>query len=69
VDGAQGAFVEAEKQLKRLKRPIPEILAFYDRVIDRFESVKRRRLRRKTRRLARQWEQRKQQYMQSLLPS
>ena len=68
VDGAQGAYEEAEKHLKRLKRPIPEVLAFYDRVIAKYDDIDNRRIRRQARKLEEAWKQRKQEYISSLVP-
>lgn len=67
VDGAQAAFVEAEKQIKRLKRPIPEVLAFYDRVVAKLGAVKERKLAKQTKELAAAWTERKKEYVASLL--
>ncbi|MFO0723172.1 MAG: hypothetical protein U1E65_05280 [Myxococcota bacterium] len=39
VDGAEGSFEEAEKQYKKLNRPVPELLAFYDRVVTAYEKA------------------------------
>ena len=39
VDGAEGSFEEAEKQFKKLNRPVPELLAFYDRVVAAYEKA------------------------------
>ncbi len=39
VDGAEGSFEEAEKQYKKLNRPVPEVLAFYDRVVSAYEKA------------------------------
>lgn len=67
VDGAEGAFGEAEKQLKKLRRPIPEVLAFYDRVIRRFSDVKERSIRRQAEKLAGEWGEKKKEYIASLM--
>lgn len=69
IDGAQGAFEEAEKQMKRLKRPIPEVLAFYDRVVKKYQDVKERKLKKQTTELAQAWADRKKEYIASLLKS
>lgn len=69
MEGAQGAYVEAEKQLKRLKKPIPEVLAFYDRVVKKLSDIKERKLKKEAKKLAEQWTQRKQEYLASLLKS
>ena len=67
VPGAHGEYEQAEKHYKKLKRPIPEIVAFYDRVIGAFGKVKERRLRREAQKMARTWQQKKQEYLSSIL--
>lgn len=66
-DGAQAAYVEAEKHIKRLKRPIPEVLAFYDRVVKKLSDVKEAKIARQTKKLAEEWTTKKNEYLASLL--
>ncbi len=67
ADGAQAAYEEAEKHLKRLRKPVPEVLAFYSRVIARLNGVTDAKLKRQTSKLAEDWEKRRDQYIASLL--
>jgi tetratricopeptide (TPR) repeat protein len=70
VDAASSEFEQAEKQYKALKLPIPKIIAFYDRTIATFENAKGPyRVRRAAKRKAKEWTERKQQYLQSLQTS
>jgi tetratricopeptide (TPR) repeat protein len=39
VPGALTQFEEAEKQFKRVNKPVPEIAAFYDRIVDSLEKA------------------------------
>lgn len=66
IDAANAAYGESEKHAKKLKMPIPEVLAFYDRVIARFEGVKERRLRKQAGKLADEWKTKKAEYVASL---
>lgn len=65
-EGASAEFEQAEKQYKALKRPIPEIVAFYNRAIAAFENVKERRIKREANKYAELWKEKKQEYLQSL---
>lgn len=66
VDGADAAYKEAEDHMKRLKRPIPEVLSFYDRVIGSFSKTKSGPIRRKAKQLAKAWQEKRQAYIASL---
>lgn len=68
IDGASAAYAEGEKQMKQLKKPIPEVLAFYDRVIGKLQKAKDRKIRRQTAKLAGEWQQKKKDYIASLAP-
>ncbi len=65
-DGATAEYEQAEKQYKALKRPIPEIVAFYDRAIAAFDGVTERSIRRDSQKQAELWRQKKLDYLQSL---
>ena len=63
---ANTAYEEVESQLKRLNRPIPEVKAFYNRVIEKLKAINTRSIRREARKLAATWEQKRQAYAQAL---
>lgn len=65
VDGAHGELLQAEKQYKALKKPIPEIVGFYNRAIDTFTNAESK-LRREASKYAQEWERKKADYLQSL---
>jgi len=65
-EGAHSEFEQAEKQYKALKRPIPEVVSFYNRAIAAFENVENRRIRREAAKFAETWKEKKQEYLQSL---
>jgi tetratricopeptide (TPR) repeat protein len=69
TEGAHGEFEQAEKQYKALKRPVPEVIAFYNRAISMFENVKESRLRREASKYSQEWKQKKSDYLQSLQSS
>jgi tetratricopeptide (TPR) repeat protein len=65
VDGAQGSFEEAEKQYKKLSRPVPELLAFYDRVVEAYDRVDKQ-IKKDADKLIPDWKKRKQDYLASV---
>lgn len=68
VDGAHDQFQRAEAQIKQLRRPIPEVMAFYDRVRSAFAGLDApRKIRRQAARVAEQWKQKQGEYARSLL--
>lgn len=67
VPGAAAAYETAEKHYKKLKRPIPEVVSFYDRVITTFRDVKERKLKREAKKMAQQWQEKKQEYLSSIV--
>lgn len=67
VPGANASFKTAEEQYKKLKRPIPEIVRFYDRVINQFKSVKERKLKREAKKFAKEWREKKKEYLRSVV--
>ncbi|MEO1336139.1 MAG: tetratricopeptide repeat protein, partial [Myxococcota bacterium] len=67
VTGAHKEYEQAERDFKTLKRPVPEIVGFYDRVISSFRRVKDRSVRRKARKMATVWQKKKQAYLASIL--
>lgn len=68
VPAADSAYQTAERQLKQLKRPTPELVAFYDRVIANFEGAERQ-VQREAKKAAEAWKERKKTYLASLLTS
>lgn len=66
VDGAQGSFEEAEKQFKKLNRPVPALLAFYDRVITAYEKTDEKSIRAQATKLVDEWKKRKADYLTSV---
>ena len=68
VEGAHGSLVQAESQYKALKKPIPEIVAFYDRAIALFENAEPK-IRREAAKFAEEWKRKKQEFLGSLQSS
>lgn len=66
VEGADASYATAEQQYKKLRRPIPEVVRFYDRVIGEFDGVKERKLKKDAKKMARKWEGKKREYLRSL---
>ena len=68
VDSAHNEFQQAEAQFKKLRRPIPEVMAFYRRVQSAFTKLDApRKVRRQAARIAQQWQQKQGEYARSLL--
>ena len=68
VDSAHNEFEQAEEQIKKLRRPIPEVMAFYERVRTAFTKLDApQKVRRQAARLAQQWQQKQGEYASSLL--
>ena len=59
---AHDNYLLAEKDYWTENRPIPEVVAFYDRVVDRFGAAKGRR----AKRFAQVWSKRKRNYLTSI---
>ncbi|MBX2814080.1 MAG: tetratricopeptide repeat protein [Myxococcales bacterium] len=59
LEEAQAAFEEAERWLKRLDRPLPQRLLWYDKVVKSLRKVRRRPQRERAKQLANDWEQRR----------
>jgi len=66
AEGAHAEFEQAEKQYKALKRPIPDVVAFYNRAIQAFENADAREVRREAEKYANVWKEKKTEYLQSL---
>ncbi len=69
IPAADAAFSKAEGDMKKLKRPIPEVLGFYDRVAANFEGLKAkdRRVKKAAKKMGKKWRAAKQAYIASLL--
>ena len=67
LEAAHASYETAEKQYKALKRPIPEVFTFYDRVVRSFRSVKERKIKKKAKKFAEAWKVKQQEYITSLL--
>lgn len=68
LEGAHNEYIQAETQYKKLKRPIPEVIKFYDRAIDTFANADLpRREKRKADAFAKEWQAKKGEYLQSLV--
>jgi tetratricopeptide (TPR) repeat protein len=65
VDGAQSSYEEADKQYKRLNRPVPELLAFYDRVISAYEKADGA-AKKDAAKKAEEWKEKKKEYLASV---
>ena len=67
IGGANDEYGQAEAQYKKLKRPIPEVIAFYDRTIAAFSEVDGPgNVKKEAKGFAEQWKQKKGEYLQSL---
>jgi tetratricopeptide (TPR) repeat protein len=74
VPGVDVFLNKAADQLKRTKRPVPELVAFYDRVIGRLKKSQKaelkgaaRKAKRQAKKLTVEWEQKKADYLASVL--
>ncbi len=67
VEGADASFKTSEQHYKKLKRPVHELVAFYDATIKEFRAVKERKLRKKTAKLVKEWRAKKKEYMATLI--
>ncbi len=65
VDGAESSYVDADKQYKRLNRSVPELLAFYDRVIDAYEKAEGA-AKKDAAKKAEEWKAKKKEYLASV---
>lgn len=66
TDGADKAFGEAEANHKKLRRPVSELLEFYDRAIDAFKDANEKEVRAKAEKLAADWTKKKEEYLRSV---
>lgn len=66
VEGAEGSYQEAEKQYKRMNKPVPEILAFYDRVITSYSNVDDKNAKKEAAKNIEDWKKKKQEYLASV---
>jgi tetratricopeptide (TPR) repeat protein len=70
VSGANDEYGQAEAAYKKLKRPIPEVIEFYDRTIAAFEAVDGPgNVKKEAKGFVEQWKQKKGEYLQSLTAS
>jgi|GEM_PF-3675270 len=74
VPGASSSLAEAANQYKRLKRPVPELVAFYDRAVALLRTAQKtllkgaaRREKKRAKKLAQEWEAKKAEYLSSVL--
>lgn len=66
TDGADKAFAEAEANHKKLRRPVSELLEFYDRAIASFKGANEKEVRAKAEKLADDWKAKKDEYLRSV---
>lgn len=66
VDGAESSYEEAEKGYKRANKPVPEILAFYDRVIESYEKADDKSVKKDAEKKAADWKKKKKDYLASV---
>lgn len=66
IDGADASYTTAEQQYKKLRRPIPEVVAFYDRVIKAFDGVSEKKLKKTAVKFEKKWGEQKREYLRSL---
>ncbi len=68
IDGAHSEYQQAETQYKSLRRPIPELLAFYDRTYLAFKNMDApRKMKKQARKFAKEWKAKKSQYLVSIV--
>lgn len=68
LDGAQGEYVQAETQYKKLNRPIPEVIEFYDRTISVFANADLpKKEKKQAKKFAEEWQMKKGEYLRSLV--
>jgi tetratricopeptide (TPR) repeat protein len=74
VPGADGSLNEAANQFKRMKRPVPELVAFYDRAINLLKTAPKsllkgasRKEKKRAKKMVTEWEQKKAEYLSSVL--
>ena len=65
VDGAQSSYEEADKQYKRLNRPVPDLIAFYDRVVTAYEKAEGA-AKKDGAKKAEEWKTKKKEYLASV---
>lgn len=66
VPAANQAFVDAENQYKKLKRPVPELMAYFDRVVEIFENANDRQVKKEAKQMVKAWQKRKAEYLNSV---
>ena len=67
IQGAHDEYVQAEQQYKKLKRPIPEVIEFYDRTIAAFDGIDGpKNVKKEAAGFVDQWKAKKGEYLQSL---
>ena len=65
VDGAHAEYEQAEQQFKKVNRPIPEMVAFFDRVIESFASAKDKQVAKAAQKMVDDWKKKKTEYLGS----
>lgn len=65
VDPAHEAYGQAEAQYKKLNRPVPEMLRFYDQTIAAFKGVSEAQIKKASAERASEWEKKKQEFIAS----
>ena len=63
VPGADKAWTDAAEQYKKLRRPVPEVLGFYDHVIRSFKKATDRPIKKQTKKMVKKWRDKKKSYL------
>ncbi len=66
TDGADKSFGEAEANYKKLRRPVSELLEFFDRAHAAFKNANEKEVRVKAEKLADEWAKKKEAYLASV---
>lgn len=66
TDGADKAFAEAEANHKKLRRPVSELLEFYDRAIAAFKGANEKEVKAKAEKLVGEWQEKRAEYLKSV---
>ena len=67
VPAADEALLKAESEYKKLKRPVPELVRFFDRVLTIWRNPpKDRKVKKQAKKMVPMWEERKAEYLRSV---
>lgn len=67
VDAAEKSYQDAAGHYKRMKKPLPEVFKFFDRVIANFEGSKEAQVKVAAAKAASEWKTEKKKYLESVM--